>query len=68
MVESAHYPNSPGTPAVIAESLRSLCASGGHEFWPDDLNLVVDGAIDVQRILHAVQLTDTYPSGTGRQT
>ena len=60
IVGSARYPNPPGTPAVVAESLRSLCASGDHEFWTDDLSLVEEGVIDPGRILQTSQLTDTY--------
>ena len=60
IVGSARYPNSPGTPAVVAASLLSLCASGGHEFWADDLRPMQDAFVDVQRLLNASQLTDNY--------
>lgn len=45
---------------MVAESLRSLCATGDHEFWPDDLNLIEDSTIRFERVLQAAQLTDTY--------
>ena len=53
------YPNAPSTTAVV-ERLRGATAHSAHEFWPDDLSLLVAGLIDATRIHGPRQLTDAY--------
>jgi toxin-antitoxin system PIN domain toxin len=60
IVGNARYPNSPGTPAAVAELIAVLCALGGHEFWPDDVTLLDRQHIDSARLLDSRQVTDTY--------
>lgn len=60
VVGHARYPNSPGTPAVVAELMAILLALGGREFWPDDLTLLDRRRIDTARLLDSGQVTDTY--------
>ena len=60
IVGHARYPNSPGTPAAVAELVAILLALGGHEFWPDDISLVDNRLIDSTRLLDSGQVTDTY--------
>lgn len=60
IVGHARYPNSPGTPAAVAELIAVLCALGGHEFWPDDVTLLDRQHIDSARLLDSRQVTDTY--------
>ncbi len=60
VVGHARYPNSPGTPAAVAELVASLLALGGHEFWPDDITLFDNQRIDTSRLLDSGQVTDTY--------
>jgi uncharacterized protein len=60
VVGHARYPNSPGTPAAIAELLTELCAAPGHDFWPDDITLLDAGRMDVTRLLDSAQVTDSY--------
>lgn len=60
IVGSTRYPNSPGTPAAVAELLAILLGLGGHEFWPDDISLFDSKRIDADRLLDSAQVTDTY--------
>jgi hypothetical protein len=59
IVGHPRYPNSPGTPAAVAELLAGLRALPGHSFWPDDISLL-DARIDSTRLLHPAQVTDSY--------
>jgi len=60
IVGNARYPNSPGTPAAVAELIFILRALGGHEFWPDQVSLLDTQLIDTARLLDSGQVTDTY--------
>lgn len=60
IIGHARYPNSPGTPAAVAQLMTGLCALPGHAFWPDDVSLLDAGKIDVSRILSSAQVTDSY--------
>lgn len=57
---NAKYPNSPGSPAVVAGIVEQLRALPGHSFWAEDFSLVGSDAIDASRILTSAQVTDTY--------
>ena len=54
------YPNSPGSPAVVAGIVEQLRALPGHSFWAEDFSLVGSDAIDASRVLTSAQVTDTY--------
>jgi len=60
------YPNSPGSPAVVAEIVRKLRGLPGHCFWTEDFSLIESSAINVNRILTAAQVTDTYLLGLAK--
>ena len=60
IVGHARYPNSPGTPAAVAELMRGLRALPGHEFWPDDLTIFDVQRIHSDRLLDSAQVTDSY--------
>ena len=60
IVGAASYPNTPGTPGIVVETLRQLCALPGHSFWPDDLSLLASEEIDASRLTHSSQITDSY--------
>ena len=60
IVGHARYPNSPGTPAAVAELLTGLCALPGHDFWPDDITLLNSERVDSRRLLDSEQVTDSY--------
>lgn len=54
------YPNSPGSPAIVAGIVRKLRELPGHTFWPEDFSLVGSDIVDAARILTTGQVTDTY--------
>lgn len=60
IVGNPKYPNSPGSPAIVAEIIRTLRALSGHRFWPDDISLAGSNDLDVAKILTPAQVTDTY--------
>ena len=60
IVGHARYPNSPGTPAAVAELVTILRSLGGHEFWADDITLMDRQRIDTTRLLDSSLVTDTY--------
>jgi toxin-antitoxin system PIN domain toxin len=60
IVGNARYPNSPGTPAAVAQLMTGLCALPGHVFWPDDISLLDTKKLDATRILSSAQVTDSY--------
>lgn len=60
IVGHPRYPNSPGTPAAVAELMTELLALPGHEFWPDDVTLLDVGRIGSTRLLESTQVTDSY--------
>ena len=60
IVGHARYPNSPGTPAAVAELFAVLRTVGNHEFWPDSVTLFDRELVDATRLLESGQVTDTY--------
>ena len=60
IVGHARYPNSPGTPAAVAELMMGLRALPGHEFWPDNLTIFDVQRIHSDRLLDSAQVTDSY--------
>lgn len=60
IVGHVRYPNSPGTPAAVAQLLAGLCALPGHMFWPNDVSLLDAKKVDAARILTSGQVTDSY--------
>lgn len=60
IVGHARYPNSPGTPAAVAELMAIFLAHRGHEFWPDAISLLDSRYIDHVRLLDSAQVTDSY--------
>ena len=60
IVGHARYPNSPGTPAAVAQLMTGLCALPGHVFWPNDISLLDTKKLDASRLLSSAQVTDSY--------
>lgn len=60
IVGNPRYPNSPGSPAVVAGIVQKLRALPGHAFWAEGLSLVGSEIIDPARVLTTAQVTDTY--------
>jgi hypothetical protein len=60
IVGHPRYPNSPGSPAAVAELLVSLRELPGHAFWPDDVSLLERQHVDKARLLDSAHVTDSY--------
>jgi toxin-antitoxin system PIN domain toxin len=60
IVGHVRYPNSPGTPAAVAQLMASLCALSGHVFWPDDISLFDNKKVNPTRLLSSAQVIDSY--------
>jgi toxin-antitoxin system PIN domain toxin len=60
IVGNTRYPNTPGSPAAVAEIVSVLCNLGGHEFWADDISLFDGQHVDSNRLLDSARVTDTY--------
>lgn len=60
IVGHPRYPNSPGTPAAVAELMAGMLALPGHEFWPDNVTLLDSQRIHGARLLDSAQVTDSY--------
>ena len=54
------YPNTPGSPAIVATIVGKLRSLPGHTFWPDDISLVGSDHLDTRHILTSAQVTDSY--------
>ena len=54
------YPNSPGSPAIVADVVQQLRGLPGHRFWSDDMSLVGSDRVDPTQILTSAQVTDSY--------
>ena len=60
IVGDPQYPNSPGSPADVAEVLTQLLALRGHVFWADDISLFDNPNVDTAHLLSSRQVTDSY--------
>ena len=62
VMSQARYAN-PLPINAVAGKLREATADRHHEFWPDELSLLDQGAFDTTRIHGPKQLTDLYLLG-----
>jgi len=60
IVGHPRYPNSPGSPAAVAELLAAFRKLPGHAFWPDDVSLLDLENVDLTRLLDSAHITDSY--------
>lgn len=60
IVSNPKYPNTPGSPSLVAEIVGKLRALPGHVFWPDELSLVATIHVDTAKLTSSSQITDTY--------
>jgi len=60
IVSNPKYPNTPGSPSLVAEIVSSLRNLPGHQFWPDEISLLAADHVDIAKILTSAQITDTY--------
>ena len=54
------YPNSPGPPSTVANSLAAIRTLSGHIFWPANLSLCDSEWLDVSLLSSHSRVTDTY--------
>lgn len=56
------HPGYPGHASAreVVERLAGATSHEVHEFWPDDVSLVVDDLLDLDRIHGPRQITDLY--------
>jgi uncharacterized protein len=54
------YPNSPGPPSTVADSLTAIRALPGHAFWPDSVSLVDTRFVDASLLSSHSRVTDSY--------
>lgn len=59
VVSQPGYPN-PLPVEVVAKRLREAATHAHHEFWPDEMSLLDESAVDTTRIHGPRQLTDVY--------
>lgn len=60
IVGHPRYPNSPGSPAAVAELLAAFTQSPGHAFWSDDVSVLAREQVDASRLLDSAHVTDSY--------
>jgi toxin-antitoxin system PIN domain toxin len=54
------YPNSPGPPSAVLQSLIAIRSLPGHTFWPDHLS-IADAAFFASQLLSShSRVTDSY--------
>ena len=54
------YPNSPGPPSSVAQSLLALRALPGHHFWPDSISIADESCVEVALLSSHARVTDSY--------
>jgi toxin-antitoxin system PIN domain toxin len=54
------YATPPHRPTELVDRLRRLRASGGHQFWNDDVSLCDPDVFDVRLVGASKQVTDVY--------
>ncbi|RFC38275.1 MAG: hypothetical protein DID90_2727552638 [Candidatus Nitrotoga sp. LAW] len=60
IVGHPRYPNSPGTPAEVAQLMKGLRILPGYVFWPDNISLLDIEMMDTERLLSSGQVTNSY--------
>lgn len=56
----------PYRPVELAETLRTFCQSGSHQFWAASLSLRDDGVFNPSLLRGHQQVTDTYLLGLAK--
>ncbi len=54
------YPNSPGPPSAVAQSLTAIRALAGHEFWADKISIAEDEYVNAALLTSHSRVTDSY--------
>ena len=63
IVGHARYPNSPSTPAAVAQLMTTLRGLPSHVFWPDDISLLDTERVDAARLLSSGLVADAVHGG-----
>lgn len=54
------YPNSPGPPSVVVQSLAAIRGLRGHIFWPDSISIADDDYFAPALLSSHARVTDSY--------
>ena len=54
------YPNSPGPPSAVAQSLTAMRALPGHRFWPDKISIADRSHVEAALLSNHSRVTDSY--------
>jgi toxin-antitoxin system PIN domain toxin len=54
------YPNSPGPPSTVLQSLAAIRALPGHEFWPDSVSIADEAFFASELLSSHTRVTDSY--------
>jgi uncharacterized protein len=54
------YPNSPGPPSVVLQSLSAIRGLPGHKFWPDDPSIADARFLGPELLSSHARVTDGY--------
>jgi toxin-antitoxin system PIN domain toxin len=54
------YPNTPGSPGLVATVLQRFVQHPGHVFWPDDISMLDPKRLTTENLLGHAQITDSY--------
>lgn len=54
------YPNSPGPPSTVVQSLVAIRAMPGHVFWPDSLSIADESFFATGLLSSHARVTDSY--------
>jgi uncharacterized protein len=54
------YPNTPGPPSSVVQSLAAMRALTGHHFWPDKVSIADSSHVHAALLSSHSKVTDTY--------
>lgn len=54
------YPNSPGPPGTVLQSLSAIRGLPGHHFWPDDISLADPAFMAPELLSSHARVTSSY--------
>lgn len=60
IVGHPRYPNSPGPPSAVLQSLAAIRGLAGHRFWPDDISIADDQFFASTMLSSHTRVTDSY--------
>lgn len=60
IVGHPRYPNSPGPPSEVLQSLAAIRGLAGHRFWPDDISIADEQFFASEMLSSHSRVTDSY--------